>query len=387
MDYEAGLNQRTSLLEQLERALDGATRLELAVAYAKTSGVGPLLRRPPPRGSRAVVGLGFGLSDPPAVEQLASARVDVRVVVDSSRLAASQFHPKLYMASRPGQLVVLSGSGNLTGGGLVRNVEQYERLLVSDPSAEADLQRQRFEQLWDHGTALDLLRRSGDWEEYRQRARDRRVLEQQDRQRLLRLHARTGRLVGHLARRDTRGQPGYIGITDPGWWKQQLLSREQSDTALYWRGGGSGVFQALAEDGLFFHLLRADNGREEARNIAGFSRYPGLYETGSPDDLWRRYGERLGVTSLEPVFRRLGVERGRTIGVIHLRDMTEFDRSVTLEELRSNGISFASNIVGGKSVNLEEVATILELGGLGVADDGLRAAERPGPYQSDGDGS
>jgi len=50
-------------------------------------------------------------------------------------------------------------------------------------------------------------------------------------------------------------------------------------------------------------------------------------------------------------------------------DLTEFDRPVTLEELRANGVRFARNIVSGRGLNLDETATVLELGGLGV---GLR---------------
>lgn len=379
--YRPGLNTQIPLQKRLEAALSGAARLELAVAYARTSGTGPLLRAALSRGSRAVIGLGFGLSDPPAIEQLASAGMDVRLVTDSARSTAEQFHPKLYLASRSRELVVLSGSANLTGGGLARNVEQYEELVLPDPSPEADRQRERFEALWDLGLSLDALRRSGDWDEYRQRAKDRRLLEAEDRRRLLRVHADTGRLLGQLARRDTRRNPGYLGITHPEWWNLQLRLRAQADRALFWRRN-TNEFKALAAGGLFFHLVNDPTGREELRAIRGFSVYAGVFETDPAESLWRRYGELLGVDRLGQLYERLNVEPGRLLGVIHLEDLTELDRWVTLEELRANGVSFARNIVSGRGLDLDETATILELGGLGVRAAREVAAELPFGYNS-----
>lgn len=384
MAYRAGLNQVVGLGERLAEALQEASGLDLAVAYAKSSGTGALLKSAVPRRSRAVVGLGFGLTDPPAVEQLADAGVAVRCVIDGVALVASQFHPKLYLASQPGALVVLSGSANLTGGGLRSNVEQYEELRFPDPSPLADRQRERFEQLWDHGVPLQDLRRSGDWAEYRQQARDRRLLEREDRRRVLRLDRDTGRLLGRLARAGTRRAPGYVGITHPDWWALQLRLRDQTDRALFWRRNTNN-FNALARGGLFFHLVRHRSGQEDLRSVEGFSVFPGEYETGQPDDLWHRYGPLLGVERLQELYDRLDVEPGRPLGIIHLEEPTELDRPVTLEELRANGIAFARNIVSGRTLTLEEVAQILELGGLGAQITHLRLAAETRPrYRKDG---
>lgn len=139
------------LSERLGAALERADRFECAVACAKSSGVGQLLGMGLPRRSRAVVGLGFGLSDPLAIERLDESGVEVRCAVDSSVLEATTFHPKLYLASRPSELVVLSGSANVTGGRLRGNVEQYEEFCFGIPSEEAHVQHARFEALWDYG--------------------------------------------------------------------------------------------------------------------------------------------------------------------------------------------------------------------------------------------
>src|SRR6056297_3172382 len=138
-------------------------------------------------------------------------------------------------------------------------------------------QRERYELVWEHGTQLNLLRRSGDWDRYRQRARDRRLLEREDRRKLTRLQASTGQLIGSLARRSTRAAPGYIGITNGDWWELQLHLRDQTDRALFWRRNTKG-FKALATGGVFFHLVKDRSVPEELRAIRGYSVYPGDYE-------------------------------------------------------------------------------------------------------------
>lgn len=379
--YRPGLNRDAPLLGRLLLALDGALRLDIAVAFATMSGTSRLLRAGLPRTSRVVVGLGFGLSDPAALEQMDSSGVSVRCVADSADLASSQYHPKLYLVSRVRELVVLSGSNNLTAGGLVSNVEQYEELRFPDPSAYSDEQRSRFEALWDHGHSLADLRRSGDWQEYRARARDRRVLEREDRRRLVRLHASTGRMLAHLTGRDSRRSGGYIGITHPEWWQLQLHLRDQADRALFWRRN-TAKFQALHNGGYFFHLVKHPSGEEPLRAIEGFSVYPGVYETAPAEELWRAYGFLLGVERLSQLYDRLGVEPGRALGVIHLEGLTQLERPVTLDELRSSGVPFAPNIVSGRSLSLEEIAIILELGGIGTSDAAQLAAESPTRYGS-----
>jgi len=371
--YRPGLNQQVVFEERMNDALSGARRLHVAAAYARSSGSAKLLKLDPPPGSRAVIGLGFGITDPMAVEQLDSAGFDVRVVPDGA-VAASQFHPKLYLVEREQELRTLSGSANLTGPAWVANVEQFEELIFPDPSSDADAQRERYELVWDHGSALRDLRRSGEWERYRQRARDRRMLEREDRRRLTRLQASTGQLLGALARRETRRNPGYIGITNGDWWELQLGLRDQTDRALFWRRNTKG-FKALARGGVFFHLVKDATVPEPLRSIRGYSIYPGEYEVGDARAMFRRFGRQLGVESIAELYDRLDLAPGATIGVIHLESLIELDRPVTLEELRANRVPFAQNIVSGRSLTLDEVATVFELGGLGVPDEVDQAAE------------
>jgi hypothetical protein len=376
LQYETGLNQQVALEARMRSALDGARQLHLAAAYVKSSGAGKLLRLSPPPGGRAVVGLGFGISDPLAVEQLEAAGMDVKVVPDGGVISASEFHPKLYLIDREHELHAISGSANLTGSAWTTNVEQFEELTFPVPSAQAAAQFDRYEQIWEHGKPLALLRRSGDWDLYRQRARDRRRLEVEDRRRLAQLQARTGQLVGSLATRRTRAAPGYVGITNDEWWELQLRLRDETDRALFWRRNTKG-FNALADGGVFFHLVKDRTVPEELRAIRGYSVYPGDYEVGSARALYEVYGRLLGVTSLSELYHRLSLPVGSEIGIIHLASMTELERPITLEELRANGVRFAQNIVSGRSLTLEEIATVFELGGLGIPDRLALAAEPP----------
>lgn len=362
--YRPGLNQQETLASRFARAAKGSSRMHLGVAYAKSSGVVQLLGTAVPTGSRAVVGLGFGLTDPMAVQQLETSGLDVRVVPDDGTFSAASFHTKIYLVEHPERLTAFSGSANLTGAGWTTNVEQFEELSFSKSSSEAAEQMERYEHVWDHGHPLALLRRTGEWDRYRQRARDRRLLEREDRKRLLQLQATTGQLVGALARQTTRAQPGYLGVTNADWWDLQLLQRDQTDTALFWRRNVNN-FQALARDGLFFHLLIGEGLPESQRAVRGFSVYRGEYQVGNAREMFNRHGAALGVVTLQELHERLQLPVGAAIGIISLHELTELERPVSLEELRANGVSFARNIVSGKRLSLEELATVLELGGLG----------------------
>jgi HKD family nuclease len=165
-DASTHLNTESPLYAQLADKLARADRLDAAVAYAKRSGVEALRAAMPPVASRFVLGTGFALTDPVAVEELDRTGADVRLVIGSDELPAAGFHPKLYLIERGDSLFVFSGSGNLTAGGLRTNVEQYEEFEIPLHSAAAQMHRERFEHLWNMGTALEDLRRSGAWDTY-----------------------------------------------------------------------------------------------------------------------------------------------------------------------------------------------------------------------------
>lgn len=79
---------------------------------------------------------------------------------------ASAFHPKLWLVGLAAETIVIAGSGNLTGGGLVTNDEQFEvtRLSTGDPRIAA--QHDRLDHLTRHAFALDVIEGSAIWREW-----------------------------------------------------------------------------------------------------------------------------------------------------------------------------------------------------------------------------
>jgi hypothetical protein len=78
---------------------------------------------------------------------------------------APRFHPKLWVTTGPRGAYVLSGSGNLTEGGLHDNVEQFELLRLPLPRAERDVaaHRTRCARYFALGSPLAEAVRSPAW--------------------------------------------------------------------------------------------------------------------------------------------------------------------------------------------------------------------------------
>jgi HKD family nuclease len=120
-------SQTDSHGKYLATALKGATRLDCMVAFAKMTGLRPLMKQLKSclkRGLvvRFAVSRDFYITDPELLRQLfkLSQRYSLRLYL--SRLDRS-FHPKVYSFSYTGRSLVLVGSANLTSGGLESNFE------------------------------------------------------------------------------------------------------------------------------------------------------------------------------------------------------------------------------------------------------------------------
>jgi HKD family nuclease len=355
MSYRAFLNQEQPLVQRLQSALASAQKLDIAVAYANTSGVVQLLEHLPSE-ARAVIGLGFALTDPEAVEMLSTAGASVRVVTDSPTLRASQFHPKLYIVTRRRDLIVFSGSANLTGSGLRNNVEQYDELLIDRASDDAILQQRRFAALWEHGRPLDSLQSSGEWKAYHDAVTLRRAAERNLRQ------VRTGvrkPVAGRRYSARERGRlPGWIGITDEQWWEHQR-TRRYLNGPVFMRAGASGRFRRLEPGGMFFYLVRRAGQREEERAVEGLSLYGDQFEIMTRAASWRRYGSRVGYEDRHGYVRNKPDEQ---MGLILLEQVRTFRRPITLRQLRESDVGFSSNIEQGRGLSADEVAIVLRLG-------------------------
>lgn len=109
---------------------------------------------------------------------------------------ASKFHPKLWLVRHPERLVVLSGSGNLTAGGLRTNREQFEVLELAVPSAEASDHEARFRTLVAGAVPLSQVEKSVLWRDWKFQEKRRADLAKQ-------LHALDQELAkAHVANRD-----------------------------------------------------------------------------------------------------------------------------------------------------------------------------------------
>jgi HKD family nuclease len=162
-------------MDAIARIISGARRLRAAVAFVTSSGVDLLdeLLEGHEGISIELVARGAPITDPHSLERLAERGLSVSVVVGSR---ASAFHPKLWIADHDDALHVLSGSGNLTAGGLRDNDEQFELVRVPLGGAAADAQEQRFARITAAAVPLDVVRRSPYWSLWKQQQSQRRTL-------------------------------------------------------------------------------------------------------------------------------------------------------------------------------------------------------------------
>lgn len=91
-------------------------------------------------------------------EALVAARdelgADVSVVIGRN---ARAFHPKLWLIDRASRTVVISGSGNLTAGGLLTNDEQFEMMEFEAGDPRIAAHHERFEALTRNAQPLDAI--------------------------------------------------------------------------------------------------------------------------------------------------------------------------------------------------------------------------------------
>src|SRR4051794_16456042 len=120
-----------------------AVSISAAVAFVTESGVSELVRI---LDGRHDVEVEICARGAPITEQAALVRLRdelnamVTLVMGPEAL---HFHPKLWLVRSPTTLSVLAGSGNLTDGGLVANVEQFDLNEYAHDSAAAQDQERR----------------------------------------------------------------------------------------------------------------------------------------------------------------------------------------------------------------------------------------------------
>jgi hypothetical protein len=137
----------------------------IAVAFVSEAGVsalGDLMRRYEVEDVE-LVARGAPITDPIALER-AHEEFGVKVSVITGGEALS-FHPKLWLLRSGDEMRVLSGSGNLTAGGLTTNREQFEVVFLEDQD-RIEAQVVRYEDLTDGALPLDRVRGTIAWKEW-----------------------------------------------------------------------------------------------------------------------------------------------------------------------------------------------------------------------------
>jgi HKD family nuclease len=150
--------------EALAELLKGATSVRAAVAFVSDGGVetfGAFLKKQVPAIPHVeVIARGAPITDPHALRKLRD-KYGVRVSVVGGG-NAGRFHPKLWLIEVGDELRVLSGSGNLTAGGLEGNSEQFEAWAVdADDRVE---QIERFAKLTKGAMLLDFFEETPLWQ-------------------------------------------------------------------------------------------------------------------------------------------------------------------------------------------------------------------------------
>jgi HKD family nuclease len=116
----------------IAQLLRGAKRLDCVVAFAKTSGLGLILKElvkalKAGLEARFAIGLDFYLTEPELLRSLLKLSGNHRLKLYISRSSCT-FHPKIYALSYGKGGTVLIGSANLTSGGLQNNYEASARI-------------------------------------------------------------------------------------------------------------------------------------------------------------------------------------------------------------------------------------------------------------------
>ena len=160
-------------LTALDQVMNGKRAISAAVAFVSRAGVSALsdlLKRHPSIEEIQIVARGAPITDPDALLMLRDELGASVAVVTGA--AALSFHPKLWLIEGDGILHVVSGSGNLTAGGLSGNREQFEVLEISDKNGIEE-QWARFGALTREAITLEELDGSIAWREWKRQTQRR----------------------------------------------------------------------------------------------------------------------------------------------------------------------------------------------------------------------
>lgn len=164
----------SNALDVLRSMFERSDSIRAAVAFVTKTGVDEIEALMPQRSDFTfeLIARGAPITDPRALVRLSELGVKVRVVIGSK---AMNFHPKLWIARSGDSLEVLSGSGNLTHGGLESNAEQFEYICLTEPSdsKNAEFHQARWDGFRMLSVSLGSVQGMPYWEEWEQQITER----------------------------------------------------------------------------------------------------------------------------------------------------------------------------------------------------------------------
>lgn len=140
MEFLANINEESNHLTTITEKLKVSKQAYIAVAFLKTSGLNYLItpiKTFLKSGGQLfiVVGQNFALTEPNALSQLHKlfgTYTSSKLFLAKADYQDKVFHPKLYLFKQQKECCVISGSANLTKGGLIENKETSIIAICSD---------------------------------------------------------------------------------------------------------------------------------------------------------------------------------------------------------------------------------------------------------------
>jgi HKD family nuclease len=142
MKFIANIDKTNNHLTTIERELETSEQSYFAIAFLKTSGLKILLKaikKNLKSGGKLtiVAGQNFALTEPKALKELRKlfqSHPTSKLYLEKANTQNNIFHPKLYLFETKNNTSIISGSANITQGGLLNNKETS--LLVNSRTSE-----------------------------------------------------------------------------------------------------------------------------------------------------------------------------------------------------------------------------------------------------------
>ena len=155
-------------LSTINKLIDNSDEIIICVAFLKNSGLNSIIKRLT-NNCTFYIGTDYYITEPTAIKKLIQNGHNVYL----TKKAKSTFHPKIYYSRQGKNISVLTGSANLTGGGLETNLE-VSLLMQTEVGSSVDKDFQKLIKIYSsHSTQifgdLQLSQYEREFETYRKK--------------------------------------------------------------------------------------------------------------------------------------------------------------------------------------------------------------------------